>query len=156
MCEILYEENPCDFPEVEVHLCEIPKKQSVSPIRNMQDAVHYVSSKIRRYTVENMYLILLDTKLKPLCHALVGRGNANSAIFSLTEMARITILSNAVYAICVHNHPSMDNTPSGQDDVSAKEIFEMFHMIGVSLCDFLIVGEGEPYSYSEQGRLPFR
>lgn len=155
MADTLLEEPYSDFPEVAVRLIRVPDRRTLLPIKTMSDAVSYMASVLKLCTIENLAIILLDTKGKPLCHAFVSRGKLSCASYSLTEIIRIAVLSNAATIICLHNHPSGETIPSKEDDAAAQNMYHVLLYIGVPLLDFIIVGGEACYSYREQGHAPF-
>lgn len=145
-----------DFPEVEVRLEQLQPRRRKEPIDTMKKAADYVTAILGEYTVENIVVVMVDAKTRPICHAVVARGSVNTACFSIAEILRIAILCNAVGVFCFHNHPSGDPSPSKEDDRTAESLSFALQMLQFALYDFIIVGGQERYSYREEKRGPYR
>ena len=55
--------------------------------------------------------------------------------------------------ILLHNHPSGDPTPSREDVLVTRRVYEAGMMIGVELLDHIIIGNNCYSSMREQGIL---
>lgn len=143
------------FPEVAVRMIQLPPRQEYPPINTAPKAVEYVSALIDTCTVEHLLVIMLDTRLKPLCYSVIGIGTIDHACFSTAEIVRIALLNNTAGVIVLHNHPNGDPSPSRDDDAAANRISEALRLFDISLHDFIIVSQDEIFSYSEQGHGPF-
>ena len=55
--------------------------------------------------------------------------------------------------VIVHNHPSGDPDPSPEDIAITQRLRECAELLGVRLCDHVIVGSDRYYSFSDRGLL---
>lgn len=55
--------------------------------------------------------------------------------------------------ILVHNHPSGNPLPSGEDDRLTQRIKAGADYLGIKVLDHVIIARNEFYSYNDQGRL---
>ena len=114
---------------------------------------------LRRKDREEVWVLLLNTKLRLLRHAQVSRGSVNETAVQPQEILREALGSEAVYAlIVVHNHPSGDPAPSPADLDFTRRLRDGAKTVGVVLQDHVIIGvarEGRPgyYSFKEAGYL---
>jgi len=53
--------------------------------------------------------------------------------------------------ILVHNHPSGDPTPSSFDIEMTKELVKAGEILGISVLDHIIIGDGKYFSLREKG-----
>jgi DNA repair protein RadC len=53
----------------------------------------------------------------------------------------------------VHNHPSGDPSPSKQDIEITKKIIDAGKVIGISVRDHIIIGDGKYTSLKEAGEI---
>ena len=99
---------------------------------------------------ENLIVFMPDTKNKIKGFYTSTKGTCNSSPAHAREIFRIAILHGAVTIIIAHNHPSGEVYPSSGDLAITKKLQEAGKIIGIKVCDHIIVGEdmGEFRSYS--------
>lgn len=82
----------------------------------------------------------------------ISHGTINSSFANPRETFIRALLCGAAHFILLHNHVSGDVTPSKEDVRACNRIFEMGKMMGVELCDFIVIGDGY-YSFREENIL---
>jgi DNA repair protein RadC len=95
----------------------------------------------------------LDTKNRLACLSQISLGTLNSSYVQPREVLKVAILANAASLILVHNHPSGDPTPSREDFDVTRRIGEAAKLLGLSLLDHLVIGEGRFYSFKDEGQI---
>ena len=80
-------------------------------------------------------------------------GLINSSLVQAREIFRCAILKNAYSVILAHNHPSGDPTPSGNDREVTDKIVEAGKILGIKVCDHIIIGNDSYYSFLEKGMI---
>jgi DNA repair protein RadC len=117
----------------------------------------HVANILRRYIGpkdrEHCVALLLDSKNGPIGVHTVSVGSLSEAIVHPREVFKVALLAGAASVIVGHNHPSGDPTPSPEDHVVARRLWEAGRLLGVDLLDFLIVGHLRHHSFKEHGRL---
>ena len=53
--------------------------------------------------------------------------------------------------IFIHNHPSGDTAPSDEDIQITKRLFEVGKLIGIRCLDHIIIGQGNYFSFADEG-----
>ena len=101
---------------------------------------------------EEVVMLALNTKCKPLGAFSVFKGTINSSLFNPRELILRAILAGAAYIVVAHNHPSGVLDPSKEDALAAKRIKDAAELMGMDLLDFLIIKE-DYYSFREEDRL---
>ncbi len=91
-------------------------------------------------TVETLYVLYLDTKLKLIRSRKERVGCVNHITVSPREILKQALNENASHVIMMHNHPSGDATPSDDDIKTTKEIARMLESAGIALVEHLIIG----------------
>lgn len=104
-------------------------------------------------TKENFVTLHLDGKNRIVCMDVVSIGSLNQSIVHPREVFKSACLSNAAAIILVHQHPSGDATPSREDIAITKRLREAGEIMGISVLDHVIVGDGEYVSFVERGLL---
>uniref|UniRef100_I5AQT4 DNA repair protein radc n=1 Tax=Eubacterium cellulosolvens (strain ATCC 43171 / JCM 9499 / 6) TaxID=633697 RepID=I5AQT4_EUBC6 len=115
-------------------------------------AEYYVES-LRYEEQEVVCAVMLDTKNHLLGEAEISRGTVNQSLISPRELFLSALSFHAVSVILVHNHPSGDPSPSGDDQDVTERIRCAGELLGIRLVDHIIIGDGEYFSFMEHGLL---
>ena len=101
---------------------------------------------------EYVLVLSLDTSGKLAAIEVAAIGALDKAIIEPREIFKHAILSNASGIVMVHSHPSGRCTPSREDIEITKRLEEAGRLLGVPLCDHVIVGDGY-FSFKEEDML---
>jgi DNA repair protein RadC len=71
----------------------------------------------------------------------------------MRDVFREVVKYNAHKFICVHNHPTGDPSPSEQDVITTKEIFNTSKIMGIKFMDHIIIGDNCYFSFKESSTL---
>lgn len=96
--------------------------------------------------VEVFGVLTLTTKNKIAGAHIISRGTLNTSLVHPREVFKPAILNNAAAVIIFHNHPSGDTTPSQEDRVITHKLVEAGKLLGISVLDHLIIGEGGQFT----------
>ena len=100
---------------------------------------------------ESFYIFTLDTKNKINGIFEVSRGSLSSSIVHPREVFKRALLQNANSIILLHNHPSGDPTPSGEDIDITNRLIEAGDLLGIRVLDHIVVGDESNYiSFKEK------
>lgn len=110
-----------------------------------------VAFHLGKRTEEYIYMISFNTKMKINGVFEISHGTVNASLCSPREVYIRALLTGAAYIVMVHNHPSGDSTPSKEDLDVSERMKKAGEIIGVSLCDFIIIGDGTFVSFLEKG-----
>ena len=126
---------------------------SAEPIDTQLKAVKAMKDILKSFDRETVCVMNLDSKLHPINWNVVSVGTINQSEFSIPNIFKTSILSNAAAIMVFHNHPSGDPEPSPADDKATKEIKKAGKLLDIPLIDHIIVGafNEDYYSYSEHG-----
>jgi DNA repair protein RadC len=75
-----------------------------------------------------------------------------SSTVRVAELFRDPIRHNATSIIMVHNHPSGDPTPSGDDVRVTTDVQKAGKLMDIELLDHLVIGHQRYVSMREQGK----
>lgn len=104
-------------------------------------------------TKEHFLCLHLDGKNRIVCLDRVSVGSLNQSIVNVREVLKSALLSSAAAILLVHNHPSGDPTPSGEDIAITKRLKEAGDLICIPVLDHIIIGDGQYVSFVERGLL---
>lgn len=113
-------------------------------------AKKFCSTLLRYKANEELYVIFLNTQNKILGYEKLFTGTVTEA----AVYPRIIIETALKYKRCAgiilaHNHPGGKKTPSPQDVEITKRIRDVLSVIGIRLCDHIIVTDTEEYSFAD-------
>lgn len=106
--------------------------------------------KLPFFTEEYTYVFALNTKNKILGVFELSHGIVNASLVRPREIFLKLLLLGAEHFCIAHNHPSQDPTASKEDLQITRRILEAGKLIGISLCDHVIVVEDCYYSFREK------
>lgn len=111
------------------------------PIMNSWSALlSYLKLSLANETREQFRVLFLNNKLKLISDEMMGDGTIDHAPVYPREIARRALELAAASIILVHNHPSGDPKPSGNDISMTRKIIQSLQSIEVEVHDHIIVG----------------
>lgn len=117
-------------------------------VQVMRDVFH-----LEEKAEEHLYLICMTNDCRPISFFEVSHGTCNAAIVGAREIFIRALLCGAVGIVLVHNHPSGNSNPSQEDIRLTKKLQLASKLIGIPLCDHIILGRDSFYSFCENKEL---
>lgn len=108
---------------------------------------------MRYLTKEHIKVVLLDTKNGIITDKDISIGTVNASLVDPRDVFIEALKVEAVNIIVLHNHPSGDPEPSGDDIEVTHRLFEASKVIGIELLDHIIIGDGTFVSLKERGHM---
>lgn len=118
-----------------------------------RDVFEIFSPKLEDLPVEEFHVAILDSQHRLERDVTITRGLLNSSLVHPREVFREAIAENAAAIILVHNHPSGDPTPSGDDRAVTEQLVQAGKLLDIPVQDHVIVGRGRYISFAEAGLL---
>ncbi|AZF53188.1 DNA repair protein RadC [Pseudomonas sp. R4-34-07] len=118
-----------------------------------QSVRHYLRLALAGEKNEVFAVLFLDTRHRVLAFEPLFQGTVDSAAVYPRYVVQRALAHNSAAVILVHNHPSGCAEPSHNDVVMTQQLKILLEGIQVRVLDHFIIGEGEPYSFAESGRL---
>lgn len=118
-----------------------------------QLVAEYYMEQMRHLEYEKIICIMLDNKVRMISEQTISTGTVNKSILSARDIFMKALEQHAVYIMLLHNHPSRDPTPSGEDVTATKQIRAAGNMLQIPLLDHIVIGDGRYISMAEQGML---
>ncbi len=128
--------------EVGRRIAEAPAAERGWQVRTPADVADRMVPAMRHLEREELRVLLLNTKNSVLGGTTVYRGNLAGSSVRVGEVFRDAVRHLAAGIVVVHNHPSGDPTPSGEDLRITAELVEAGRMLDIELVDHLVVGDG--------------
>jgi DNA repair protein RadC len=102
---------------------------------------------------EEFHVLLLNAQNAPMGRRQVTRGILDASLIHPREVFRTAILNNAAALVLVHNHPSGNPEPSGEDLRVTRLLVKAGHGLGIPVLDHVIIGAGRFVSLAGRGEL---
>lgn len=122
-------------------------------IRSPVDAAEPLVDEMSALEREELWVLMLDTKNVVTARRSVYRGNLAGSSVRVGEVYRDAVRICAAAVVVVHNHPSGDPTPSGEDLRITAELADAGRLLDIELLDHLIIGRGRWTSLRAAGAL---
>jgi len=138
-----------------VRLVREPDPSQPEPvhIRGPQDVHRFLYERASRELVEVFYVLTLNTQSRVVSCQEVTRGILNPSLVHPREVFRLAIAEGAAGIVVVHNHPSGDPTPSGDDRAVTKQLVDAGRIIDIPVYDHVVIGGSRYVSFAEAGLL---
>ncbi len=115
-------------------------------INSQESLIRYLTSAMQQLPIEQVRLILLDSRNNLLRDEIMYEGSENQAFIAPREILKKALEFHAVSFILVHNHPSGHVKPSNDDIKITKCIETAAETLGLQLLDHIIIGK-DPKKY---------
>ena len=109
--------------------------------------INYFNYLFKDKKQEEFYVLYLDNKKKYIDKKRLFIGSINNSVAHPREIFKNAYLLSASYIICIHNHPSGDATPSREDIIITKNLYEISNIHAIYLIDHIIIGNNNYYSF---------
>jgi DNA repair protein RadC len=122
-------------------------------VSNARDAAATFMATLADEPGEVFAILCLSTKNRVIAYHEVSRGTLDSTLVHPREVFKAALLANAASIIAAHCHPSGDCAPSPDDIALTTRLAAAGELLGVSVLDHIIVGDGRYFSFREAGRM---
>jgi DNA repair protein RadC len=102
---------------------------------------------------ERFLAILLDSRHRVLREVTISQGTLTASLVHPREVFRAAVRESAAALVLVHNHPSGDPTPSGEDREVTRRLCEAGRIVGIRVLDHVVVAERGYFSFCEAGEM---
>lgn len=122
-------------------------------IMNSDDVAAICMERMRHLKKEHFDALLLNAKGVFIGENNISVGDLSGTIVHPREAFRAAVERSAASVVFVHNHPSGDPTPSSEDINITKRLLKAGEVMGITVQDHVIIGDGTHYSLRAGGFL---
>ena len=133
------------------HRISIAEPGEKTVINSPSDAAALVQYQMSALEVEELRVILLDTRNRVQDVRTVCAGSVNQSQVRVSEVFRDAVRNQITSIILVHNHPSGDATPSPDDVSLTRAIVQAGKLLDIQVLDHIIIGRKQHVSLKERG-----
>ena len=139
--------------------CELGKRRQAAKAAERPDmgsaqAVYeYMHPKMQDLDTEEAWVLLMNQRFRLIKAVRLSHGGLTETAVDVRVILREALLANATTLTLIHNHPSGNARPSGDDDRITHKLKTACETMRLYLIDHLIVTDGSYYSYAEEGRI---
>lgn len=119
-----------------------------------QDVAVALWARLAHLPHEEFWAVLMDSRLHEIRAVRIARGGLTQCSVSPREAFAPALIHRAAAVAFVHNHPSGDPSPSGEDQRLQLLLDEAGHALGVRVVDHLVLAEGGLHSAIEGACAP--
>lgn len=102
---------------------------------------------------EKLLAIYLDNKKRLINYKIITIGTKDQTMFHPRDIIYNAIKCNASGIVIMHNHPSLDITPSNADIEMTNILINSCNIVGIPLLDHLITNTKNYYSFFKENSL---
>lgn len=104
-----------------------------------------------RYRRQEYFICLsLDSSGQIIRRRTVTIGLLNATLVHPREVFAGPLQDRAAAVIVAHNHPSGSTEPSREDIKTTQQLVAAGQILGIPLCDHLIVAKGKEFSFKQR------
>jgi DNA repair protein RadC len=116
-------------------------RTEAAPILSSGEALRaYLDAAMAHSRTEQVRVLFLNAKNMLIANEAMWSGSVDEAAVHVRDVISRAIALGATALIIVHNHPSGDPTPSGQDIRITQDLIEAARHMKITVHDHVIVG----------------
>lgn len=122
-------------------------------LSSWQAVLDYCRAAMAFEKIEQLRILFLNSRNQLIADEVPQRGTVNHTPIYPREVARRALELGATAVILVHNHPSGDATPSGDDIEMTRKVRDTLKSLDIALHDHIIIAGKEVVSMKSIGLL---
>lgn len=122
-------------------------------IKSSTDVVELMAPKLEAIEWEEFWVLMLSRSNRVTYMRCISQGGTAATLVDVKLLVKRAIECLAEGIILVHNHPSGNTRPSGQDDGLTRRIKDAAALVDIKVLDHVIIARDKYYSYRDEGRL---
>ena len=125
-------------------------KQTSKHIKSAEDVFNHFYEKLKEEKQEKFVVLMLNSKNWVIGEKVISQGTLDFSTAHPRDIFKAALKNSASRIILVHNHPSGDPTPSDSDRQLTERLIEAGDLLGITVSDHVIIGNGEWWSWREE------
>lgn len=113
----------------------------------------YMLPKMQDLDTEEAWVLLMNQRLRLIRAVRLSHGGLSETAVDVRVILREAILAGATVLTLVHNHPSGNAHPSGDDTRLTQKLKSACDTMRIYMVDHVIVTDGRYYSFAEEGKI---
>ncbi|MGL5623362.1 JAB domain-containing protein [Cetobacterium sp.] len=126
-------------------------KKDLTTVKGKTELLNYLRSDIGFKNLEEFKVIYLSSSNRLLGEETLFRGTIDRSVVYPRLIVERALKYATKGIIFAHNHPSGSLTPSRKDIELTTELKELLEVIDIKLLDHIILGEGDYFSFYDNG-----
>lgn len=122
-------------------------------IKGSGDVVSLMQPLLSEIEYEEFWVLMLSRSNRVTFKRCISQGGTAATVVDVKLLLKRAIDCLAEGIILVHNHPSGNASPSGEDDRLTARIKDGAKILGINVLDHIIIARSKSYSYADEGRL---
>lgn len=131
----------------------LSRKHPEVRLRSSIDIGNYLQPFFHGARDEMVYLLCLDAAGKVLRCSKISHGSVDYADVPMRRLVEEALHANASAVVLAHNHPAGIATPSKEDVELTLRLREALEVMGIQLCDHILVADDDFVSLRDSGYL---
>jgi DNA repair protein RadC len=128
-----------------IHLSE----NHITKISCAEDVFKVFQDKLKDKKEEHFYVLMLNNQNNIIAEQEISKGILDASIIHPREVFKPAIKNSASKLILVHNHPSGNPDPSGEDLEITERLAKAGEELGIKVLDHVIVGKETWWGWKE-------
>lgn len=139
--------------------CELGKRRQATnaaerpDMGSAQAVYNYMHPKMQDLDTEEAWVLLMNQRFRLIKAVRLSHGGLSETAVDVRVILREALLCNATVLTLVHNHPSGNARPSGDDDRITQKLKLASEVMRIYMVDHIIMTDGKYYSYAEEGKI---
>jgi DNA repair protein RadC len=123
------------------------------PIRSSQELFNYLYHSLRDKKREIFKVVFLDAQNRIIAIEDLFEGTLTSSSVYPREVIKSALRHHAAGLFLVHNHPSGEPRPSGEDKRITRELIHACRLMGITVHEHLVIGDNRYFSFADHGHI---
>lgn len=136
-----------------VRLAEERTLYSLDPVGSVTEAVRVIAAEFGCYDREVFGIVNMDNRMRIINFGVISIGGNSSAAAEPACCIRHSLLSGATRVLLFHTHTSGVPEPSECDCEVTQRFIDAYHLMGMEMCDHIIIGKNSYYSFRQEETL---
>jgi DNA repair protein RadC len=138
--------------EIARRAAAVPLTRGV-PYRSSRDVVRAFGPRLVDSPDELVIAVVLDARQRPVAERVLARGSASACAVGARQIFALAVREGGAGVLLVHNHPSGDPTPSGEDIEFTRNVIAAGRVLELPIVDHVIVAREGSFSFLDAGIL---